>query len=44
MKTVIYPSEAVVADDKGRRLVSCPTEKEAEEYIREQEGEKEDED
>lgn len=37
MKIVIYSAEAVVLDDKGSRLVSCPTEDEALEYIREQE-------
>lgn len=32
---VIYPSEVVIYDSKGRRVVACPTEKEADEYIKE---------
>lgn len=35
---LIYPSETMVTDGKGNRVVSCPTEKEAWEYIKEQEG------
>lgn len=35
---IIYPSETTVIDEKGSRVVSCPTEDEAREYIREQEG------
>lgn len=38
LKYLIYPSETTVIDGKGNRVVSCPTEKEAWEYIREQEG------
>ena len=32
---VIYPSEVVVYDSSGRRVVACPTEQEADEYIEE---------
>lgn len=32
---IIYPSETTVIDEKGSRVVSCPTEDEAREYIRE---------
>lgn len=32
---IIYPSGTTVTDGKGRRVVSCPTEDEAVEYIRE---------
>lgn len=35
---IIYPSETTVIDEKGSRVVSCPTDDEAREYIREQEG------
>jgi hypothetical protein len=38
LNTVIFPSETTVIDGKGNRVVSCPTEEEAVEYIREQEG------
>ena len=44
MNTVIYPSETAVIDSKGNRVVSCPTENEAVEYIKEQEGSGSDED
>ena len=33
----IFPGETVVIDEYGKRIVACPTEDEAEEYIREQE-------
>jgi len=36
-KVVVLPSEAVVTDQRGRRIISCPTEDEAWEYIREME-------
>lgn len=32
---VIYPSEVVVYESSGRRVVACPTEQEADEYIEE---------
>lgn len=32
-KKVIYSSEFVVYDSSGRRVVACPTEQEADEYI-----------
>lgn len=32
---VIYPSEVVVYDSSGRRVVAWPTEQEADEYIEE---------
>ena len=34
----VYGSETVVYDKKGRRVVACPTEAEALEYIKEQES------
>ena len=34
-RKVIYPSEVVIYDSKGRRVVACPTEEEADEYIEE---------
>ena len=34
---IIFPGETVVIDEYGKRIVACPTEDEAEEYIREQE-------
>ena len=34
-KKVIYPTEVVIYDSSGRRVVACPTEKEADEYIEE---------
>lgn len=40
---IIYPSETAVTDEKGSRAVSCPTEDEAVEYIREQKGSESDE-
>lgn len=33
-RIIPYPSEHVVVDEKGKRVVSCPTEREAEEYIK----------
>ena len=36
-KLIIFPGETVVIDEYGKRIVACPTEDEAEEYIREQE-------
>jgi hypothetical protein len=44
LHTLIFPSETAVIDRKGNRVVSCPTEDEAVEYIREQEGSEADED
>lgn len=41
---IIYPSETVVTDKKNKQVVSCPTEDEAVEYIREVEGEATNED
>lgn len=38
MYYIIYSSEVVVYDENHKKLVSVPTEKEAIEYIREQEG------
>lgn len=37
LRLIVYPSETVVVDEKGKRIVACPTEDEAVEYIREQE-------
>ena len=37
LKLIIFPGETVVIDEYGKRIVACPTEDEAEEYIREQE-------
>lgn len=34
----VYGSETVVYDSKGKRVVACPTEAEALEYIKEQES------
>ena len=34
----VYGSETVVYDKQGRRVVACPTEAEALEYIKEQES------
>ena len=31
----VYGAETVVYDRKGKRVVACPTEKEAQEYIKE---------
>ena len=28
-----YPSEFVIRDENGKKIVSCPTEQEAQEYI-----------
>lgn len=39
MKYIIYASETVVVNDTGRKVVSCPTELEAVEFIAEQEAE-----
>lgn len=36
LRLIVYPSETVVVDEKGKRIVACPTEDEAVEYIREQ--------
>ena len=33
-RIILCPSEHVVVDEKRKRVVSCPTEKEAEEYIK----------
>lgn len=35
LKLIIFPGETVVIDEYGKRIVACPTEDEAEEYIRE---------
>ncbi len=40
-KCVILPSETVIEDENGKKVVSCPTEDEAIEYIREVEEDKE---
>ena len=37
LKLIIFPGETAVIDEYGKRIVACPTEDEAEEYIREQE-------
>jgi len=37
LKLIIFPGETVVIDEYGKQIVACPTEDEAEEYIREQE-------
>ncbi len=34
-RIIPYPSEHVVEDMAGNRIVSCPTEREAQEYIEE---------
>lgn len=34
LKLIIFPGETVVIDEYGKRIVACPTEDEAEEYIR----------
>lgn len=34
MYYVIYDNETVIYDSKGRRILSCPTETEAREYIK----------
>lgn len=39
-KCVILPAETVVKDENDKKVVSCPTEDEAIEYIRELEEEK----
>lgn len=36
LKIVTFSSETVVFDEKGNKVVACPTEQEAVEYIREQ--------
>lgn len=36
LKIVTFLSETVVFDEKGNKVVACPTEQEAVEYIREQ--------
>lgn len=33
MYYIIYDNETVIYDSKGRRVISCPTETEAREYI-----------
>lgn len=38
LKLIIFPGETVVIDEYGKRIVACPTEDEAEEYIRESRG------
>lgn len=38
MYYIIYSSEVVIYDKNHKKVVSVPTEKEAIEYIREQEG------
>ncbi|WP_202193827.1 hypothetical protein, partial [Roseburia faecis] len=37
LKLITFPGETVVIDEHGKRIVACPTEDEAEEYIGEQE-------
>ena len=34
LKLIIFPGETVVIDEYGKRIVACPTEDEAEEYIK----------
>ncbi len=34
-KIIPYPSEHVIEDGAGNKIVSCPTEQEAREYIKE---------
>lgn len=34
-KIIPYPSEHLIVDDAGNKIVSCPTEQEAREYIKE---------
>lgn len=34
-RVIPYPSEHVVVDENGKKVVSCPTEQEAQEYIEE---------
>ncbi len=34
-RIIPYPSEHVIVDDDGNKIVSCPTEQEAREYIKE---------
>ncbi len=38
MYYIIYSSEVVIYNEKHEKVISVPTEKEAIEYIREQEG------
>lgn len=38
-KMVEFSSETVIFDEKGNRVIACPTEQEAVEYVREQEQE-----
>lgn len=38
-QVIPYPSEVIVADEKGKTIVKCPTEQEASEYIKELEEE-----
>ena len=35
-KMVEFSSETVIFDEKGNRVIACPTEQEAVEYVREQ--------
>lgn len=37
LKLITFLGETVVIDEHGKRIVACPTEDEAEEYIGEQE-------
>ena len=37
LKMVEFSSETVIFDEKGNRVIACPTEQEAVEYVREQE-------
>lgn len=37
---VIYPSETIIFDRTGKKIVACPTEEEAIDYIRELEQNK----
>ena len=37
LKLIIFPGETVVIDEHRKRIVACPTEDDAEDYIREQE-------
>ena len=34
LHTVLYPSETAVVNQKNKKIVGCPTEDEATEYIR----------
>lgn len=39
LKMVEFSSETVIFDEKGNRVIVCPTEQEAVEYVRKQEQE-----